>query len=47
VPSNADAPAIERAALASKRVQAILAGRTPDRVIQAVGGRLVNVVVRE
>jgi leucyl-tRNA synthetase len=47
VPSNADALAIERAALASERVQAILAGRTPDRVIQAGGGRLVNVVVRE
>ena len=32
VPANADAAAIERAALASAKVQAILAGRTPDRV---------------
>jgi leucyl-tRNA synthetase len=47
VPADADAAAIERAALASPRVQAILAGRAPDRVIQAGGGRLVNVVVRD
>jgi leucyl-tRNA synthetase len=47
VPSNANAAAIERAALASPKVQAILAGRTPDRVIQAGGGRLVNLVVRD
>jgi leucyl-tRNA synthetase len=47
VPSNADAASIERAALASAKVQAILAGRAPERIIQAGGGRLVNVVVRE
>ena len=47
VAANADAAAIERAALASAKVQAILAGRPPERVIQAGGGRLVNVVVRE
>jgi leucyl-tRNA synthetase len=47
VPAAADAAAIERAALASAKVQAILGGRVPDRVIQAGGGRLVNVVVRE
>jgi leucyl-tRNA synthetase len=47
VPFNADEAAIERAALASAKVQAILAGRPPDRVIQAGGGRLVNVVVRD
>ena len=46
VPANADAAAIERAALASPKVQAILAGRTPDRIIQAGGGRLVNLVIR-
>jgi hypothetical protein len=28
-------------------VQAMLAGRTPDRIIQAGGGRLVNLVVRD
>jgi len=37
---------LERLALARPRVQEILAGRTPDRVIHA-GGRLVNLVVRE
>jgi leucyl-tRNA synthetase len=47
VASNADAGAIERAALGSAKVQAILAGRKPDRVIQAGGGRLVNVVIRD
>jgi leucyl-tRNA synthetase len=47
VASNADAATIERAALASAKVQAILAGRAPDRVVQAGGGRLVNVVVRD
>jgi leucyl-tRNA synthetase len=47
VATGADAAAIERAALASPKVQAILAGRTPDRIIQAGGGRLVNLVVRD
>jgi leucyl-tRNA synthetase len=47
VPSNADEATLERAALASPKVQAILAGRTPDRVIHAGGGRLVNLVVRD
>src|SRR6185295_12899098 len=47
VPANADAAAIEKAVLASPRIQQLLAGRTPDRVIQAGGGRLVNLVVRD
>jgi leucyl-tRNA synthetase len=47
IAADADAAAIERAALASAKVQAILAGRAPDRIIQAGGGRLVNVVVRD
>ncbi|HET9680556.1 MAG TPA: class I tRNA ligase family protein, partial [Candidatus Limnocylindrales bacterium] len=47
VPSDADGPAIEALALAAPRIQALLAGRQPDRVILAGGGRLVNVVVRE
>jgi leucyl-tRNA synthetase len=47
VPANADAAAIERAVLASAKVQALLGGRTPDRIIQAGGGRLVNLVVSE
>jgi leucyl-tRNA synthetase len=47
VPAAADASAIEAAVLASPRIQQLLGGRTPDRVIQAGGGRLVNLVVRD
>ena len=47
VPASADAAAIERAVLASPRIQQLLAGRAPDRIIQAGGGRLVNLVVRD
>jgi leucyl-tRNA synthetase len=47
VAANADAAAIEQAVLASPRIQQLLAGRTPERVIQAGGGRLVNLVVRD
>jgi leucyl-tRNA synthetase len=38
---------LERLALESPRIAAILAGRAPTKVIQAGGGRLVNIVVRE
>jgi leucyl-tRNA synthetase len=47
VPANASAAAIEAAVLAAPRIRELLAGRTPDRVIQAGGGKLVNLVVRE
>jgi hypothetical protein len=47
VPANASAAAIEAAVLAAPRIQELLAGRAPDRVIQAGGGKLVNLVVRE
>jgi leucyl-tRNA synthetase len=47
VPAGADAAAIENAALASARIQQLLAGRAPERIIQAGGGRLVNLVVRD
>jgi leucyl-tRNA synthetase len=47
VPAGADAAAIEAAVLAAPRIQQLLAGRTPERVIQASGGRLVNLVVRD
>jgi leucyl-tRNA synthetase len=47
VPAAADAAAIEAAVLASARIQQILSGRTPARIIQAGGGRLVNLVVRD
>jgi leucyl-tRNA synthetase len=37
---------IEAAALGRERIREILAGRTPERVVVAGGGRLVNLVVR-
>ena len=47
VPFDISGEDLERAALASQKVQALLAGREPLKVIQAGGGRLVNIVVRE
>ena len=47
VPADTDAAALEALALASPKVVAALAGRTPDRVIAAGGGKLVNIVVRD
>jgi leucyl-tRNA synthetase len=41
--SNAD---IEAAVLDRERIRAILDGKTPDRIVIAPGGRLVNLVVR-
>ena len=46
VPTGADAAAIEAAVLASPRIQELLGGRQPERIIHAGGGRLVNLVVR-
>ena len=45
VPAGISEIELEQVALARDKIQAILGGRTPDRVIHA-GGRLVNVVVR-
>jgi leucyl-tRNA synthetase len=47
VPSSLEGAELEALAIAAPRIQAILAGRTPLRVIQAAGGKLVNVVVRD
>ncbi len=38
---------VEALVLARPRIVALLAGRVPDRVIHAGGGRLVNIVVRD
>jgi leucyl-tRNA synthetase len=46
VPSDTGDAELERLVLAAPKVQAALAGRTPDRVVVAGGGRLVNLVVR-
>ena len=47
VAADASPADLEAAALGSERIRAILAGRAPLKVIQAGGGRLVNIVVRE
>jgi leucyl-tRNA synthetase len=46
VPVAIEPAELERLALAQPRVAALLAGRTPERVVNA-GGRLVNIVVRD
>ena len=45
----ADAPEeqIKAEALADPKIEAILAGRTPERIVVAGGGKLVNIVVRD
>ena len=46
VPADASQADIEAAVLGRDRILAILEGRTPDRIIIAGGGKLVNLVVR-
>jgi leucyl-tRNA synthetase len=46
VPAGISDAELEQLVLAAPKVQAALAGRTPDRVVVAGGGRLVNLVVR-
>jgi leucyl-tRNA synthetase len=46
VPAEATPAEIEAAVLARDRIRAILDGRTPERIVVAGGGRLVNLVVR-
>ena len=45
VPSGTSDAELERLVMAARKVQAALAGRTPNRVVIAGGGRLVNLVV--
>jgi leucyl-tRNA synthetase len=47
VPSGTGDAELERLVLAAPKIVAALAGRTPDRVVVAGGGRLVNLVVRD
>jgi leucyl-tRNA synthetase len=47
VAADATEDAIKAEALASPRIQTILAGRTPERIVVAGGGKLVNIVVRD
>ncbi len=46
VAADATPQAIEAAVLARERIQEILGGKTPDRIVVAGGGKLVNLVVR-
>ena len=46
VPTDATTADIEAAVLARERIQPILDGRTPDRIVVAGGGKLVNLVIR-
>ena len=46
VPAGISEVELEQVVLARDKVQAALAGREPDRVIHAGGGRLINIVVR-
>ncbi|MBI3748923.1 MAG: leucine--tRNA ligase [Chloroflexi bacterium] len=46
VASDATDAEIQAAVLARQRIAAILDGRTPDRIVLAGGGKLVNLVVR-
>jgi leucyl-tRNA synthetase len=47
VPAGISEVELEQVVLARDRVRELLAGRMPDRVIHAGGGRLVNIVVKE
>ena len=47
VPADIEAAELEQLALASPKVAAILAGRAPDRIIAAGGGKLLNIVIRD
>ena len=47
VAADATEEQIRAEALASPRIQAILDGRSPERIVVAGGGKLVNVVLRD
>ena len=47
VPSDTTPAELERLALASPKITGILAGRAPDKVIAAGGGKLINIVIRD
>jgi leucyl-tRNA synthetase len=47
VHADASPSEIEAAVLADPKIVAILNGRTPDRIVVAGGGKLVNIVLRD
>jgi leucyl-tRNA synthetase len=46
VPADATEDDIKAAVMGRERIVAILAGKEPDRIVVAGGGKLVNLVVR-
>jgi leucyl-tRNA synthetase len=47
VPADATEEQLESEVLADAKIVGILAGRTPDRIVVAGGGKLINIVVRD
>jgi leucyl-tRNA synthetase len=47
VAADASAVDVEAAVLASPKIVALLDGRTPDKIIAAGGGKLINIVLRD
>jgi len=47
VPADATEEQLKAEVLANPRIAEILAGRTPDRIVVAGGGKLVNIVLRD
>ncbi len=47
MPADATEEQIRAEVLESAKIAAILAGRRPDRIVFAGGGKLVNIVLRE
>ena len=47
VPTDIAPDALEALVLASPKVAAALAGRAPDRIVAAGGGKLINIVLRD
>jgi leucyl-tRNA synthetase len=47
VAADASGDQLQAEVLASPKIAAILAGRTPDRIVEAGGGKLINIVLRD
>jgi leucyl-tRNA synthetase len=47
VAADATGEQLQAEVLASPKIAAILAGRAPDRIIEAGGGKLINIVLRD
>ena len=47
VPTDTSASELETLVLASPKIVALLAGRAPDKIIAAGGGKLINIVLRD